>query len=285
MAQTRESFLQVQGFENDGSERLPICFCLDTSTSMTRVDGGVPTGETFWRDGRKWTVVRGGENSPLVELKEGINLFLRKIRNDAIASKAAELSIVTFDSYAKSILDFCPLSELDENITSSISADGETYMGEGLNMALDKLESCVEKYKSFGIGCYSPWLIVMSDGQPNGSSYELSAAKEKIQRMRRENGLVVIPIGIGKEADMKALSSLSPNRNAVSIHNIDFANLFNNMALYIRGIAKTTIGARVNIDIEKISSKQINETEIDQSDTVEIPFGFMSDAFDFMDDD
>ena len=49
-------------------------------------------------------------------------------------------------------------------------------MGEAINLALDMLESRKSEYSDSGVDYYQPWLVVMTDGQPNGNIRELETA-------------------------------------------------------------------------------------------------------------
>lgn len=62
--------IRIQDLVENPTARVPICLCLDTSGSMAAVEGDcVPTGETFFEDGREWNLVTGGI-SRINELKK-----------------------------------------------------------------------------------------------------------------------------------------------------------------------------------------------------------------------
>ena len=50
-----------------------------------------------------------------------------------------------------------------------LTANGNTPMGEGVRLALDLLDKRKQEYKDKGVDYYQPWLVLMSDGQPNGN--------------------------------------------------------------------------------------------------------------------
>lgn len=50
-------------------------------------------------------------------------------------------------------------------------------MGEGLQMALDMMQHCLDRYRKNGIDYDAPWLIIISDGFGNGNNYEYEDAK------------------------------------------------------------------------------------------------------------
>lgn len=254
MPQSYENYCQREGIEKDGSKRLPICFCIDTSDSMrTNLSkNAVRTGEIVISEGHKKWAVKNGVTA-LSELQKGLKYFFSRIKDDIIASSAAEISIVTFDDYAKTLVDFCRLDDMPNNIIYSIDTRNETNMGKGLELSLDKLEECISLYKNYGVEFYPPWLVVMSDGYST-DEYELNLAKQRLEIACENEGLIVIPIGIGNRADMRGLSQLAPNRKASKIYGVDFQGLFNQLSKCLHDISHMVDGSDVKptiIDGEK----------------------------------
>ena len=77
-------------------------------------------------------------------------------------------------------------------------AEGLTPLGEGVNLALDLLENRKKSYKKAGISYFRPWLIIMSDGHPEGhSTAELTRAQNRVIEMTSSKKIVSLPISIG----------------------------------------------------------------------------------------
>lgn len=166
--------LRKEDLVNNPAPRVPICLCLDTSGSMGAVEeGGIRTGETLYEDGKEWSLVTGGR-SRIDELQKGVKHFYESIREDEMAALSAEICIVTFDSEAKCILDFANIER--QGTIPQLEAIGDTSMGEGVNLALDLLEQRKDEYKDKGVDYYQPWLVLMTDGFPNGNQGELTRA-------------------------------------------------------------------------------------------------------------
>lgn len=155
-----DMLLRVEDLVNNPTPRVPICLCLDTSGSMS------------------------GE--PIDELNEGVRTFYEAIREDEIAMYAAEICIVSFNSTAEKIVDF---ANIDRQETPILNAYGNTAMGEGVNLALDLLEQRKQEYKDKGVDYFQPWLVLMSDGAPNGSNEELQRAMQRASTMANEKNL------------------------------------------------------------------------------------------------
>ena len=201
--------------------RVPICLCLDTSGSMT------------------------GE--PINELNAGVSMFYNAIREDEMALYSAEIAIVTFgDGGVQCIADFAGLAT--RNTPPVLEASGMTPMGEAMNMALDRLDARKEAYKKVGVDYYQPWLVLMTDGAPNGSDSELARAESRTQSLVSEKKLTIFPIGIGREADMKVLQQFSPNRPPLRLKDLKFREFFQWLSQSVSRVSQSIPGERVPLD-------------------------------------
>lgn len=240
--------LRVQDLVNNPTPRVPICLCLDTSGSMGAVEGDcTPTGETVYEDGREWTIVTGG-TSRIAELQEGINLFYEAIRDDEIAVYSAEICIVTFNTRAQCVMDFANIERQGE--IPELEASGDTSMGEGVNLALDLLEKRKQEYRDKGVDYYQPWLVLMTDGVPNGSVLQFEEAVRRITEMTSNKKLTVFPIAIGDEADISALARLSPNRSPLKLQGLKFREFFAWLSQSVSKTSQSTPGENVKLDMD-----------------------------------
>lgn len=148
--------IRKEDLVNNPTARIPVCLCLDVSGSMI------------------------GE--PINELNKGVNMFYDSIRDDEVASFPLEISIVTFGkSGAECVADFASLA-ISPN-PPILTANGFTPMGEAVNMALDNLKNRKQEYKDAGVDYYQPWLVLMTDGCPNGNSSELQRAIQRTSEL------------------------------------------------------------------------------------------------------
>lgn len=231
---------------NNPTPRVPICLCLDTSGSMGAVEGDcIYTGETVYDDGVLWNIVEGGK-SRISELQLGIEEFYKAIKEDEIAVYAAEICIVTFNDSAKCIMDFDNIERQKEIL--EFEAEGDTAMGEGVNLALDLLEQRKKEYKDKGVDYYQPWLILMTDGAPNGNNSELVRAIQRTTKLVNERKLTVFPIGIGNEADMSILNSFSPKRSALKLQGLKFREFFAWLSQSVSKTSQSIPGENVKLD-------------------------------------
>ena len=216
--------VRLEDLVNNPTARVPVCLCLDTSGSM----GGIP----------------------IDELNEGVRLFYEAIREDETALYSAEVSIVTFGGYAQCIVDFASLEVQPDAPT--LTANGMTPMGEAVNMGLDLLEQRKDEYKDRGVDYYQPWLVLMTDGAPNGDSAELSRAINRTVDLVNQKKLTVFPIGIGSDADMDVLSQFSPKRPPLKLQGLKFREFFAWLSKSVSKTSQSTPGESVKLDVDGI---------------------------------
>ena len=216
--------VRLEDLVNNPTARVPVCLCLDTSGSM--------------------------DGTPINELNEGVKLFYDAIREDETALYSAEISIVTFGGEVLLIEDFANINR--QPVAPVLGANGMTPMGEAVNLALDCLEKRKQEYKDKGVDYYQPWLVLMTDGAPNGSSSELSTAIQRTVELVNDRKLTVFPIGIGKNADMNVLQQFSPTRSPLRLQGLKFKEFFAWLSKSVSKTSQSTPGEKVQLDIEGI---------------------------------
>ncbi len=231
---------------NNPATRVPICLCLDLSGSMNTVEGGSykETGKTEMIDGKIYNIVEGGETR-VAELQKGIELFFDAIKDDEMAVDAAEISIVGFSDTAKTLLSF---AHIEKQRMPELQASGGTAMGEGVNLALRNLEERKNLYKENGVQYFQPWLVIMSDGENNGSSEQFRKAVEKVESLVNSKKLTVFAIAIGKEADMATLSKLSPKRRPMRLNGMKFKEFFEWLSKSVSRTSSSQPGEKIHLD-------------------------------------
>ena len=190
------------------------------------------------------------DGTPINELNEGVKLFYDAIREDETALYSAEISIVTFGGEVLLIEDFANINR--QPVAPVLGANGMTPMGEAVNLALDCLEKRKQEYKDKGVDYYQPWLVLMTDGAPNGSSSELSTAIQRTVELVNDRKLTVFPIGICKDADMNVLQQFSPTRSPLRLQGLKFKEFFAWLSKSVSKTSQSTPGEKVQLDIEGI---------------------------------
>ncbi|MDN4489698.1 VWA domain-containing protein [Demequina sp. SYSU T00068] len=190
----------MQDLIENNTLRVPVALCIDTSTSMA--------------------------GDKINELAAGIELFVNAVDEDEEAHDAVELCIVEFNDGAGMIAEFAGIDRLQERPIRQLEAGGMTYMGEGVNMALDALDRRKAMYRDTGVQYNQPWLVLMTDGKPNGSPQELTRAVQRVNELVAGRKLSVFAIAIGADASMDALAMFSPRRDPMRLQGIKFREFF-----------------------------------------------------------
>lgn len=216
--------MKMEDLVENPSARVPVCLCLDVSGSM--------------------------EGAPIAELNNGVSLFFDAIREDEVAMYSAEIGIVTFGDGVQNVMDFCSLER--NPLVPHLNASGLTPMGEAVNLALDKLEERKQMYKKVGVDYYQPWLVLMTDGVPNGDPKELERAIARTVEMVGAKKLTIFPIGIGSSADMSILARFSPNRAPLRLQGLKFNEFFSWLSKSVSKTSQSIPGEKVELDVEGI---------------------------------
>jgi uncharacterized protein YegL len=191
--------LRKEELTENPTPRVPVCLALDVSSSMST--------------GRK-----------MDELNLGVREFYAAVKSDEMARIAAEIAIVTFGSTATKLVDF---ASIDRQLIPTLTPNGYTAMGAGVNMSLDILEQTKRIYSQMGLDYYQPWLVLMTDGEPQGEPPEVTQlAVARCQELVRKKKLTVFPIAIGNDANTAMLSKFSPNLEPLRVQNTDFKRFF-----------------------------------------------------------
>jgi len=182
--------------ESNPDPRIACALLLDTSTSMT--------------------------GAPISELNQGFEQFCADIKDDDLACKRAEISVIAFDSTARVVIPFTEGRYLQPQ---HFDASGATAMGAAIDLALDELGAQKKAYKNAGLEYYRPWLFVLTDGAATDGEVFTSAAS-RLREAEAAKGVSVFAVGIGAHADMGQLGQLSASRAPATLDGIKFREFF-----------------------------------------------------------
>lgn len=202
---------------NDFSAESPVNYaqkclcvlCLDTSGSMnTIVDmtGTVDTGKTQIIDGKSYKIFEGGV-SRLDKLNEGIKAFYEDVQSNDTTSQGLEVAVITFDDYV--VIKQDPVLVSETSPIEDLVATGETALIFGVEQAIEMVEKRKEWYKSTGQKYYRPWIVLITDGEPNqGQEQAIEHLAQRIKQDTQNKKYVFVPIGVDDSANMQVLKRL-----------------------------------------------------------------------------
>jgi len=214
--------VRTEDLLHNPTNRVPIALCLDVSGSMS--------------------------GDPINELNGGVRLFFDALRADPIANASAEIALVAFNDQSQLIVDFQGLDRLGQPPT--LTADGSTDLGGGVNMALDCLDTRKREYQSAGIDYFQPWLVLMTDGAPTTATHQQAAPR--VCQLEGQGKLVVFPIGIGGGADMAVLAQFSKKKSPLRLQGLNFRQFFEWLSRSVVRVSQSRPGEKVQLHTEGI---------------------------------
>lgn len=246
---TTEYYAQYNSTISSGETRIPICFCIDVSSSMHFLtnkaeDFTYDDGPSYSEDGsdnvRNVTMKPGCEaHYRIDEVKRVLKLMIYRMSLIPILKHSAVVSIVTFSRFADCVVEFSELNNIPNRVIDRITTDADqTNAAKGIKMALERLDSIGKIIKDAGNESYKPVFIFMSDGNPTDGEAARKAGYEV--RQRSEDGkLNVIPIAIGMERENETwLRQLSKDSYVYHMeHEDDFDAVFDKIASKINKTA------------------------------------------------
>ena len=192
----------------EGGIKLPVCLVLDISGSM----------EETLRSSR-------GRVKKIDELNNNIEMLFDTIRNDPNANAMSDICLIGCGGDAPVVI--CGYSNVDKIKFQRLTAFGRTPLGASVDLALDLLQKRRRFYRDSGIEHYKPILMIMSDGMPTEYPSQYIQSAHRCSEMVNNEGLKVLPIGIGDSANLDILNLFSPKVQAKVIVNMDvFKELF-----------------------------------------------------------
>jgi uncharacterized protein YegL len=155
------SQLEQAEFADNPEPRCAVILLLDTSGSM--------------------------HGQAIAELNSGLQDFDAALKADHLAALRVEVSIISFGGKVRALdvagggAQEIPFNADQAFVTAdhfhppTLSANGETPMGEAVRRAIDLLRERKEIFKRNGVDYFRPWIFLITDGNPTDSGWEQSA--------------------------------------------------------------------------------------------------------------
>lgn len=206
-------------FEGNSRQRTPCVLVLDCSGSM--------------------------DGSPINELNAGLREFKRSLSEDPVAMTSVSVCIVSVGGPSNSadvMMDFVDAIDFEP---TDLKADGSTPLGEGIIMALDKIEEFKAEARLHDNRYTRPWLFVMSDGEPTDDAHVWSEAVRRSMEAETGKKAVIFSIAIGK-ANTSKLQEIT-QKSVAQMSGIRFKEFFVWLSGSLSKASKTTEGTDVQL--------------------------------------
>ncbi|MBM7557791.1 vWA domain-containing protein [Halanaerobacter jeridensis] len=175
---TNEEVIEGEGFGDElttnTNDRFNLVFVVDTSGSMT---------------------------GDIEELKQGLQTLEKEAKNDPKIQNKVRFAVVEFGGKVNVLHPFTDMANY-QSPGDKLSAGGGTPQGQAVNLALEMIEEDKEKYRTKGIGYHRPFVVVLTDGKPNGEDFQKSV--NNVVAAANQDKVVFFGLGVDS-ADMEKL--------------------------------------------------------------------------------
>lgn len=181
------------------------------------------------------------QGSPIAALTTGIRAFKDHLMRDALAARRVEIAIVTFNSQVTVVQDFVTVDQFDP---PALQAEGLTFMATGIVKALDMLQERKARYRANGIAYYRPWVLMLTDGEPQGEPDQIVLeAVARLQSDEEHKRVAFFAVGV-EGANMAVLSRLAV-RKPVKLTGLNFTEMFVWLSTSMQKVAQSKMDAQV----------------------------------------
>lgn len=231
-------------FAENPDHRVPCVLLLDTSGSMATVvaNSGEATGETIFQDGQHYNVVSGG-TTRIDLLNEGLVTLKETLAADSLASRRAEIAIVTFGGTVTTIQDFVTAECFEP---PHLQASGSTPMGQAILLALDMIAKRKATYRSAGVSYYRPWIFLITDGGPDpGDPWKAAAIQVKQGEASKSFAFFTVAV---EDANMDVLAQIS-SRPPAKLKGVNFREMFLWLSQSMQAVSQSSPGDTVSLTV------------------------------------
>lgn len=183
--------------------------------------------------------------APIQALNDGLQIFRDQLNQDDLTKKRVEVAIVTFESTAKVVQDFVTADQFQP---PTLEVGGATYMGDGINKALDILQVRKASYKANAISYYRPWVFMITDGSPSDNEV-VDLAAQRIRDEEKRKGVAFFAVGV-EGVDMPRLSQIVV-RDPIKLKGLNFADMFQWLSRSMTGVSHSKLDEQVPLESPK----------------------------------
>jgi uncharacterized protein YegL len=209
--QTEYAGFEASEFAENPEPRVPCVLLLDVSGSMA--------------------------GQRISELNEGLVTLKDTLSADSLASKRAEIAIVTFGGTVDVIQDFVTAEHFQP---PRLTASGGTPMGQAIVTGLDMLATRKNAYRANGISYYRPWAFLITDGGPDDGG---QAAAEMVKQGEAAKSFAFFTVGV-EGSNFDVLAKIA-TRAPVKLKGLNFRDLFLWLSQSMQSVSQSSPGDMV----------------------------------------
>ena len=201
-----------------------------------------------------WVLVldtSGSMKGSIDEINVRLQDLKKAISDNDVAAERVEISIVEFNSKVK--IKCAPKNIYDIDMPK-LTVTGTTKLVDGVRRAIQVAETRKAWYKGTGQTFYRPFVILMTDGVPDGDQ-DIKGLKQEVDKGIDGKHFVFKAFGV-RDADIDMLKKIShPNYEPIKLENCDFNLIFAWLSTSIDTLARSTDTTDTYKAIEYIGNK------------------------------
>lgn len=177
------------------------------------------------------------------ELNKGIQTFYNDIQNDSTTANRLEVAVVEFSSTANTLID----PSLAQNFSMPVlTTKDTTALVDGVREGIKIVRSRKDWYKQTGQPYYRPWVILITDGEPD-SDQDVSGLSFEIKDAMERKEFFFFAIGV-QRANMNTLVQISDtSMQPASLQGLQFSEFFRWLSASMTQVANSKDGDKVNL--------------------------------------
>lgn len=212
----KELFLQDSEMANNRSIRILLCLCIDCSISM-QLSGAIQ------------------------QINAGVTAFLKKVDANSLARDAAEICLVTFGNEARVLCEFGSAEDALKQLSATpiTARDSETALAAGVQLAVDQIEDYRQRLSSVNNNSYTPWLIIISDGDSSEQDRVVREASDRVQKLLRSFRLKTMCLSMGEGT--RSLYDFSIDGQVDRLENLSVSKFFDNLSRNVSQASRDTV--------------------------------------------
>lgn len=159
---------------------------------------------------------------PIDELNKGIKEFYDDIVNDSTSANRLEVAVVEFSSSVNTLID----PSLVQNFTMpNLNTKDTTALVDGVREGIKIVKDRKDWYKQTGQPYYRPWVILITDGEPD-SGQDLTGLSLEIQNAMNAKEFFFFALGV-QGANQNILNQISdPSMPPAMLQGLKFSEFF-----------------------------------------------------------
>ena len=144
------------------------------------------------------------DGSPINQLNQGLRQFHAEIQNDNATANRVEVAIVEFSDTVEIVQQ---PALVDHFMPPILQTKGTTKLVDGVREGISLVQARKQFYKTTGQPYNRPWIILITDGAPDGDQ-DVKGLAQEINNGMAKKDFFFLPIGV-TGADMPMLDSIA----------------------------------------------------------------------------